>query len=179
MTFKGPLQNKSVSFKHYPKFPLKSRTRSAILIPSLCTPIMVCGFQCFSHGFLAADVKKLLTVEYQEIHSQHHAIRTLTPKGLAEAWLGGNLPEFDFAVSFSSYEHDGLGRYGDPIDPWGDIWDVRRITCFVKPGGLLYLGVPMGPDQVIKPIACHCSAVVSMILLPPLVANTFRMSHET
>ena len=99
-------------------------------------------------GTIAAGVKKLLTVEYQEIHSQHHQIKTLTPRGLAETWLNGNLPEFDFAVSFSSYEHDGLGRYGDPVDPWGDIWDVRRISCFVKPGGLLYLGVPMGPDQV-------------------------------
>ena len=93
-------------------------------------------------------MKKLTTVEYQEINSEHEAISTLTPKQLAETFLSGALPEFDFAVSFSSYEHDGLGRYGDPIDPWGDIWDVRRISCFVKPGGLLYLGVPMGPDQV-------------------------------
>ena len=90
----------------------------------------------------------MTTVEYQEIRSEHPAISTLTPKELAETWLSNKLPEFDFAVSFSSYEHDGLGRYGDPIDPWGDVWDVQRITCFVKPGGLLYLGLPMGPDQV-------------------------------
>ena len=45
---------------------------------------------------------------------------------------------------------DAMGRYGDPLDPVGDIWDVQRISCFVKPGGLLYLGVPMGPDQVLS-----------------------------
>jgi len=38
------------------------------------------------------------------------------------------------------------------VDPVGDIWDVRRISCFVKPGGLLYLGVPIGPDQVPHPL---------------------------
>lgn len=116
---------------------------------------------------LSKGVKRLLTVEYQEIHSQHHAMRTLTPKGLAETWLNGNLPEFDFAVSFSSYEHDGLGRYGDPVDPWGDIWDVRRITCFVKPGGLLYLGVPMGPDQVVW----NAHRIYGPSRLPLLTAN--------
>lgn len=96
----------------------------------------------------SAGVDKVTTVEYQEIRSEHPSISTLTPKELAETWLASKLPQFDFAVSFSSYEHDGLGRYGDPIDPWGDIWDVHRITCFVKPDGLLFLGVPMGPDQV-------------------------------
>jgi len=98
---------------------------------------------------LSKGVDKLTTVEYQEIVSEHPKLSTLTPKMLAENFLSGSLPEFDFAVSFSSYEHDGLGRYGDPVDPVGDIWDVRRISCFVKPGGLLYLGVPIGPDQVV------------------------------
>ena len=95
-----------------------------------------------------AGAKKLTTVEYQEIASGHPDHNSLTPRDLASKWLSGSLPEYDFAVSYSSYEHDGLGRYGDPIDPVGDIWDVRRISCFVRPGGYLFLGVPMGPDQV-------------------------------
>jgi hypothetical protein len=98
---------------------------------------------------LSKGVDKLTTVEYQEIEAEHPKMSTLTPKQLAEKFLSSKLPEFDFAVSYSSYEHDGLGRYGDPLDPVGDIWDVQRISCFVKPGGLLYLGVPMGPDQVV------------------------------
>lgn len=92
--------------------------------------------------------KKLTTVEYNSIISSHPDHNALTPRELATHWLSGSLPEYDFAISYSSYEHDGLGRYGDPIDPWGDIWDVRRISCFVKPEGYLFLGVPMGPDQV-------------------------------
>jgi len=27
---------------------------------------------------------------------------------------------FDMVFSFSSIEHDGLGRYGDPLNPNGD-----------------------------------------------------------
>ena len=96
----------------------------------------------------SSGAKKLTTVEYNEIVSSHPDHNSLTPRELASHWLSGSLPEYDFAVSYSSYEHDGLGRYGDPIDPWGDVWDVRRISCFVKPEGYLFLGVPMGPDQV-------------------------------
>lgn len=90
----------------------------------------------------------MTTVEYNEIQSEHTQVKTLTPEKLARAWLSNKSAEYDFAVSYSSYEHDGLGRYGDPIDPWGDVWDVRRVGCLVKPQGLLYLGVPMGADQV-------------------------------
>ena len=28
---------------------------------------------------------------------------------------------FDAVVSFSSIEHSGLGRYGDALNPWGDL----------------------------------------------------------
>ncbi len=90
-------------------------------------------------------------MEYNEIRSEHSQVKTMTPEKLAKAWLGNTSVEYDFAVSYSSYEHDGLGRYGDPIDPWGDLWDVRRVGCLIKPLGLLYLGVPMGADQVSLP----------------------------
>jgi len=49
---------------------------------------------------------------------------------------------FDNAVSFSSVEHSGLGRYGDPLDPNGDIEAVRQVHCMLKPGGLFFLGIP-------------------------------------
>lgn len=44
------------------------------------------------------------------------------------------MADVDFAVSYSSWEHDGLGRYGDPIDPWGDIKAMQRAACYVKQG---------------------------------------------
>jgi hypothetical protein len=45
----------------------------------------------------------------------------------------------DFAVSYSSWEHDGLGRYGDPVDPWGDVKAMQRASCYVKPGAAAVL----------------------------------------
>ncbi|KAI1715879.1 hypothetical protein Ddc_10798 [Ditylenchus destructor] len=52
----------------------------------------------------------------------------------------------DFVITYSSLEHSGLGRYGDPLDPFGDIKEMRKIRCMLKPGGLLFLGLPMGPE---------------------------------
>lgn len=52
------------------------------------------------------------------------------------------IEQFDAIASFSSLEHSGLGRYGDPLDPNGDITAVRQIYCMLKPGGLFFLGLP-------------------------------------
>ena len=56
------------------------------------------------------------------------------------------IEEFDAAVSFSSIEHTGLGRYGDPLNPNGDIEAVRQIHCMLKPGGIFFLGLPTSKD---------------------------------
>ncbi len=41
-------------------------------------------------------------------------------------------------------EHFGLGRYGDPIDPQGHLKGFSALTAMLKPGGMLYLSVPIG-----------------------------------
>lgn len=52
-------------------------------------------------------------------------------------------------VSISNFEHDGLGRYGDPIDPNGDLRAMREMQTLVKPDGFLILGVPVARDAVV------------------------------
>jgi hypothetical protein len=44
-------------------------------------------------------------------------------------------------VTFSSVEHSGLGRYGDALNPWGDIIAIARAWCVTKQGGSLTIGV--------------------------------------
>ncbi len=44
-------------------------------------------------------------------------------------------------------EHFGLGRYGDPIDYRGYQKGFDILTGMLKPGGLLYLSVPISRDQ--------------------------------
>jgi hypothetical protein len=57
-----------------------------------------------------------------------------------------NYEQFDFSVSFSSIEHSGLGRYGDPLSPYGDLEALQQIHCMLKPGGVLVLGLPCSHD---------------------------------
>lgn len=44
---------------------------------------------------------------------------------------------------------DGLGRYGDPVDPYGDFRAMRTAWRALRPGGRLLLTVPIGPDLVV------------------------------
>ena len=62
--------------------------------------------------------------------------------------LNNNLIElFDNSASFSSIEHSGLGRYGDPLSPNGDIEAVKQVHCLLKPNGLFFLGLPSSTDN--------------------------------
>lgn len=45
-------------------------------------------------------------------------------------------------------EHFGLGRYGDPIDPEGSFKAMRAMARVLKPGGRLYLSMPVGRERV-------------------------------
>ena len=42
-----------------------------------------------------------------------------------------------------------LGRYGDPIDPIGDLKAMNNTMKLLKPGGILFLSVPIGPDVIV------------------------------
>lgn len=45
-------------------------------------------------------------------------------------------------------EHVGLGRYGDPLDPDGDIKAIRELCRVLAPGGTLLIAVPVGKPRV-------------------------------
>lgn len=45
-------------------------------------------------------------------------------------------------------EHIGLGRYGDKIDPDGDIKAVRELVRVVKSGGSLIFVAPVGKSKI-------------------------------
>ena len=60
----------------------------------------------------------------------------------------GDMGTYDAALSISSFEHYGLGRYGDPINPDGDIEAMREAREMLTDDGLLFFSVPMGVDKV-------------------------------
>jgi SAM-dependent methyltransferase len=46
-------------------------------------------------------------------------------------------------------EHIGLGRYGDPLDPNGDLKAIDELKRVLSPGGNLLFVVPIGKDAKI------------------------------
>jgi hypothetical protein len=97
---------------------------------------------------LAMNVSHVTSVEYNRVTYNHSKITTITPDELDAR------PEkdrrFDFALSISSFDHDGLGRYGDPLAPDGDLISQDNVRdLYLKPGGLYFLTVPIGPDVVV------------------------------
>ncbi len=61
--------------------------------------------------------------------------------GVADASLGS-------ISALCSLEHFGLGRYGDPIDPEACFKAMASIRRVLKPGGHLYLAVPIGYEHL-------------------------------
>jgi hypothetical protein len=57
---------------------------------------------------------------------------------------------FDIALSLSSFDHSGLGRYGDTIDPDADLAAMAFVRTVLKnENGRLFLTIPIGPDVVV------------------------------
>lgn len=74
----------------------------------------------------------MTTFEYNRLQYTHPLIETvLVNDSLANAALAA---AFDVVMSISTFEHDGLGRYGDPLNPNGDIIAMRSTRRLLKPG---------------------------------------------
>ena len=83
---------------------------------------------------LYLGVGKITTLEYADQNNEHPKINLVTPEALRKSVLEGNIPQFDAMVTFSSIEHSGLGRYGDSLNPWGDLIAMAQSWCLLKPG---------------------------------------------
>ena len=83
------------------------------------------------------------TVEFRKINHNIPWLETFTVDEFHAAKR-----EYDYGLTISALEHDGLGRYGDPIDPNGDLKTMRSYKSYLKKGGLMFLSVPVGQDAV-------------------------------
>lgn len=72
-------------------------------------------------ALILAGAAHVVTIEYMPIHSSLMELTTLMPSQLASRYLAGDWTAVDLVMSFSAIEHNGLGRYGDPFDPYGDL----------------------------------------------------------
>jgi hypothetical protein len=98
----------------------------------------------YYEGIAISRGSSVTMVEYQKVTSSHPNLSTLTVEEFEKEEL-----EYDGAISISSVEHSGLGRYGDPLDPDGDLKAMEFLHKKLKTGGLLFLAVPIGKDQIL------------------------------
>jgi hypothetical protein len=122
-------------------------------------------YECVALTWGAGEI---FTVEYGGRTSDHPAFQFITPSLMEERVKEGTFEPFDAAFSISSFEHDGLGRYGDPLSGNNDITTMAFIRDkVVKPGGHLFFTVPMGRDC----IKWNEERVYGKVRLPKLIAG--------
>jgi hypothetical protein len=106
------------------------------------------------------DCGSCTVVEYRKQDKPVPNVKYIQPHEL------GSL-KFDVIFSISSYEHDGLGRYGDPLNPNADLESMQNIKNNTNPNGLLFLAVPVGKDEIVW----NAHRVYGRVRLPQLINN--------
>jgi hypothetical protein len=106
---------------------------------------------------LSLGAAHVTTLEYNTLTYDHPNLTTISSEHFEDFYSSFSLPspslssqQFDFIFSISSFDHDGLGRYGDPLAPSGDLQSMTQIKKLLKPTtGRLFLTVPIGPDVIV------------------------------
>lgn len=84
-----------------------------------------------------------LTVDYNRLVFEHPQMKTTTVDQFYA--MNASAERFDVLISASSLDHDGLGRYSDPIAPDGDLLSIDYLR---SRAGILLISVPVGQDMV-------------------------------
>jgi SAM-dependent methyltransferase len=94
----------------------------------------------------------VLSAQTPTVFLDYRPLRSALPNLHCVAGSGVRLPFADVSLGSVSclhvIEHIGLGRYGDPLDPRGSECAAAELARVVKPGGRLYLSVPVGRERV-------------------------------
>ncbi len=99
-------------------------------------------------GFVA-HVAVFREIEVFDIRKQTNTVKNIVFKQADFMQLPEDLTEYcDSVSSLHALEHFGLGRYGDPIDPYGHIKGIESLCRMLKPGGTFYFAVPMGKQRI-------------------------------
>lgn len=120
--FAGKMIKESIEF-------LSLNKDSKVLVAGSVSPWIECI--CLNYGF-----KSIITSDYQIKKIEDPRIKFVHAHDISNY-------KFDLIVSFSSIEHDGLGRYGDPINPYGPFNATDEFYRSLSCNGKLICGVPV------------------------------------
>ncbi|MAF26132.1 hypothetical protein CL634_11270, partial [bacterium] len=134
------------------KYPIKEKS---VLIIGSVEP-------CYEALAFHYGAKEVMMIEYQKVTADYPNLSTLTVEEFSQL-----NDQYDVAISISSVEHSGLGRYGDELDPEGDLKAMEDLYSNLKDGGACFLAVPMGADRV----EWNAHRVYGSIRFPMLVSK--------
>lgn len=100
-----------------------------------------------SHHKLVSLLSKVVSVTMVDIRPLPVTLNTLKFRQgsiLSLPYEDGSVPSLS---SICVIEHIGLGRYGDPIDPNGTEKAIKELKRVLKPGGDLYISVPIDDEN--------------------------------
>eukprot|EP00090_Calanus_glacialis_P019225 TRINITY_DN29583_c0_g1_i1.p1 TRINITY_DN29583_c0_g1~~TRINITY_DN29583_c0_g1_i1.p1 ORF type:complete len:137 (-),score=19.68 TRINITY_DN29583_c0_g1_i1:62-472(-) len=95
----------------------------------------------------------------------------MRPREFRARYLDGTLDTFDVVFTYSSIEHSGQGRYGDPLNPWGDILTIAEAWCVTKPDAKLAIGVPTMVSRGSDVNAFNAHRIYGPVMYPFLTTN--------
>ena len=101
---------------------------------------------------LSFGAREVITLEYNTLDWDHPNLTTVTVEEWDRPGSVWSSYQADVVISLSALEHDGLGRYGDDINPFADFQAMEKIrTRYLKrdAAAFLILSVPVGQDAVI------------------------------
>jgi len=100
-----------------------------------------------SHHFYVALLSKILPVTMVDIRPLSLPLDTLQFKQGSILEMPYEDKTIESLSSLCVIEHIGLGRYGDPLDPFGTEKSVEELKRVIKPGGNLYISVPLDDEN--------------------------------
>ena len=124
-------------------------------------------------GFVA-HVASFREIEVFDIRALDHKIKNIEFKQVDFSDPALKLEDYcDSISSLHAIEHFGLGRYGDPIDVDGHLKGLDNILRVLKPGGIFYFSIPIGPQRV----EFNAQRVFSIQYLLDLFKEKYKIEH--
>lgn len=96
----------------------------------------------------SAVISAFLPIEFYDYRPADLALSQLTSRSADLLALPFEANSVTSLSCMHTVEHVGLGRYGDPLDPEGDLKAIAELKRVVAPGGDLLFVVPVGPAKI-------------------------------
>ena len=99
--------------------------------------------------YFSAIVSAFIPVKFYDYRPADIVLSGLASKHADLTNLNFKTNSIESLSCMHTVEHIGLGRYGDPIDPEGDLKAISELTRVLAIGGNLLFVVPLGKPKIV------------------------------